>query len=220
MTVKTEPTKTLKESELDLNAMTYRSNDVRATIIIPLAQNVIGGGALTILLALVAFAFDRLNDVSSAFAIAAGLVMACLATIIRFFADDFGLLGVAYRRGWDDCEEEHAVTVQQWKDEFARMETNLAEAVRPIIVNKSTRDTFVAPESADPAHEDAKRILDMMPESDSRVPGRHRTQLTQVRQEAALSVMARASVLMRKGNNYELNCTPSQAQVALNRLVD
>lgn len=74
-------------------------------VVIPLTQNVLGGAAVALLTAIVVAAVsysaalrvppDLLAIGSALF----GLAVACVMTIVRFFADDLGLLWRAYRKG-------------------------------------------------------------------------------------------------------------------------
>lgn len=201
-----------EQTELRFEA--ERSGDVRSSIIVPLVQNVIGGGALTILLCLALAAFNALDFDTALGAGAIGLGAACFVTLVRFFYDDFGWLNIAYKAGAASRQPE----IDDLKKQNHDLGVKLSNATRPIVVHKRPVDTFVKPEAPDPAWEDAVFILSLV--VDGRIPGRGRTELSQARQVAALAMLARAGVLYRKHNTYELNCTPEEAQKRLLEIVD
>lgn len=74
-------------------------------ILVPLTQNVGGGLSTALLLALLAYAWDRLNNLYfdlesvAAWCAIAGGVFFSITTIVRFYADEVGLLNAAYRAG-------------------------------------------------------------------------------------------------------------------------
>lgn len=90
LTILTSPEQEVKESP----DVTWASH-----VLIPLAQNIAGGAAVAglCLVAVVALGFTV-----EAFGLWAGLAggaVACTATVIRFFADDFGIVWGAYQAG-------------------------------------------------------------------------------------------------------------------------
>jgi hypothetical protein len=88
-----------------LNATEERPQAFAADIFVPLLQNVIGGGAVAGVLAILSVAGSRwasrpLSGEDIAFwCLLAGGAVACVVTVIRFFGDDIGLVRHAYRRG-------------------------------------------------------------------------------------------------------------------------
>lgn len=83
----------------NLRTDAHRSGDVRATIIIPIVQNGIGGLAVGILACIVLYPLGMLRADTTAAAFSGGLAVACAVTIFRFFADDVGLLSWARKGG-------------------------------------------------------------------------------------------------------------------------
>ena len=81
-------------------------------ILAPITQNIGGGLATGLLLALAAYAWDRLNglyfdiDTVAIWSAIAGGMVVCATTIIRFYADEIGLLSAAYRAGQASQQEE------------------------------------------------------------------------------------------------------------------
>jgi hypothetical protein len=72
---------------------------------VPLLQNLIGGAAVAGLVAVLALALSRWqsqpldNGALSTWCWLVGGAVACMATVVRFFGDDMGLLQAAYRAG-------------------------------------------------------------------------------------------------------------------------
>lgn len=83
----------------NLRTDAHRSGDVKATIIIPIVQNGIGGLAVGILACIVLYPLGILRPDTTAAAFAGGLAVACAVTIFRFFADDVGIMAWARRGG-------------------------------------------------------------------------------------------------------------------------
>lgn len=92
----------LASSEVDARPQAFA-----ADIFVPLLQNVLGGlataGLCTILSLAVTTGFGAEPDlVAVAFwSLLLGGAVTCLATVVRFFGDDMGLLDLAYKRGRD-----------------------------------------------------------------------------------------------------------------------
>lgn len=78
-----------------------------ADIFVPLLQNIIGGGAVAGILAIVSVAGSRWLgrrpsvEELAFWCLLAGGAVACLVTVVRFFGDDIGLIRQAYQRGQD-----------------------------------------------------------------------------------------------------------------------
>lgn len=76
-----------------------------ADIFVPLVQNILGGGAVAGIFAIVGAAGSRFSgrllvgEELVFWCVLSGGAVACIATIIRFFGDDIGLIHYAYRRG-------------------------------------------------------------------------------------------------------------------------
>lgn len=109
----------------NLRADAYRSNDARATIWIPLAQNLIAGVAIGILGCMALYVVQRLDIQTGTASFAGGLAVACMVTVVRFFADDVGILAWAFKRGRasrqdeiDDLKEEHKEALDKVTDEL------------------------------------------------------------------------------------------------------
>ena len=81
-------------------------------IIIPLTQNLAGGIASTLLLAMLTYAWNNSNHLANdlnnilTWSGLAGASVTSLATLIRFFADDVGLISAAYKAGQRSRDEE------------------------------------------------------------------------------------------------------------------
>lgn len=84
-----------------------RPQTFAADIFVPVFQNIIGGGAVAGLFAIVSTAGSRWlgrtpsTEELAFWCLLAGGAVACLVTVIRFFGDDIGLIRQAYRRGQD-----------------------------------------------------------------------------------------------------------------------
>lgn len=68
-------------------------------VLIPLAQNLAGGVAIAGLCMVAVIAASQPIDAFILWAGLAGLTVACVATFIRFFSDDFGIVWAAYKAG-------------------------------------------------------------------------------------------------------------------------
>jgi hypothetical protein len=68
-------------------------------VLIPLAQNVAGGVAVAGLCLVAVVAANQDIEAFALWAGLAGATVACTATVIRFFADDFGIVWGAYQAG-------------------------------------------------------------------------------------------------------------------------
>lgn len=75
-------------------------------VLIPLAQNLAGGVAVSGLFLIASHALDAPFDIVSLWAGLAGGAVSCTATIIRFFADDFGIVWSAYQAGQKSRDSE------------------------------------------------------------------------------------------------------------------
>ena len=107
-----------------------RPQTFTADIFVPLLQNLIGGLACGGLGAISAIAVGRWWDqplATESLLIWCGLLggfVACAATLVRFFGDDFGLVRMAYRRGRESSQGRiHALELelQQTRTELARV---------------------------------------------------------------------------------------------------
>lgn len=131
-------------------------------------------------------------------------VLVGLLMMFRFSRDDLNWAG--YIAGAWVTDVQNIVLKQQVK----RLNAELKQAQRPILVTKSAKDTsFVQPASPDTAWEDARFLLTLT--TGRRLPGRPSSRLSQDRQQAALATLARANVLRRVGNNYDLTCEVDEA---------
>lgn len=85
-----------------------RESNFTGQVIIPLIQNLMGGlavaGALLTVLAGIYLYSGWWDDRAGLSALCVGALVLCVATFIRFFADDFGLLKKAYQAGADQAE--------------------------------------------------------------------------------------------------------------------
>lgn len=88
-------------------------------IVVPFAQNVIGGLACGVFGALVAYGWNQANGLITDWAVTVqwsaifGGLVATGATVIRFFGDDLGLLSAAYKAGSSSRNEEIAALHNQ-----------------------------------------------------------------------------------------------------------
>jgi hypothetical protein len=98
-------------------------------IIVPLTQNLIGGVAVAALIAVLSVAFcrasGRIVNVDALLWLAGtiGATVAALFTIVRFFGDDLGLFGLAYRAGQHYADERLQVMQQENDSLRAQLET-------------------------------------------------------------------------------------------------
>ena len=73
-------------------------------IIIPLTQNIVGGLAVGVFLAVLSYVWADINTLPVEqntlihWALIVGAAVTCAATFLRFFGDDVGLLATAYRK--------------------------------------------------------------------------------------------------------------------------
>lgn len=83
-------------------------------VLVPLIQNIVGGAAAALLIALLAYAWNRLNSLPtnieevSIWAAVLGAVWATGWTVSRFFGDELGMFKAAYAAGQRSRDEEIA----------------------------------------------------------------------------------------------------------------
>jgi hypothetical protein len=209
-----QTTLSLVDSQDVLRTDTYRGDDAMRLVVVPLVQNVLGGiavaGALCVPLTVIYFATGWMDALAIYGALAVGAMVTFMATFIRFFADDFGLLIAAYYRGRRELQP----TLDAAYADIDALEAKLRSAQN--VVYAAPAPNFVAPEVVDAAYEDALLLLKLT--RGVRLPGRGKAQMSQRRQEAATATLIRAGVLKRSGNNYDLNCSAQQALDALQAL--
>lgn len=206
----------------NLRADAYRSNDVRATIIIPLAQNLIAGVAIGLLGCMGVYVFGALTWETGAAAFAGGLFVACVVTVLRFFADDVGLLAWAdrngYKRGLEQGRGEFETELIAAKRRVADLEVQLKDAQRPVVVERDDAK-FVRSEVMDAAWSNARNLL-VVTDDKGTLPGRGRSGLSESDQAAAIGVLVRAGCIERIGKQYRLTGTQSEAYKALSDLAE
>lgn len=198
-----------------LRTETYKGNEWVRLIVVPLTQNLLGGiatvGALVVPLLLIWRITGWADPLAYYGAAAVGAMVTFLATLTRFFADDFGLLLAAYHRGRRDLMPELEAAYQTIDDLNAKLEKAQHVVLPPLT------DAFVAPENEDTPWEDARLLLRLT--RGVRLPGRKKSKLSQQRQDAAIVVIARTKMLKRIGNYYDLLCTPQEAFELLDSLL-
>jgi hypothetical protein len=207
-----------------------RGDDLRRLIVIPLLQNVIGGMATGALVAIIGWLFGMDWQLTAQVAGIAATCLFCLATIIRFFADDFGLLHLMWTQGWNAAAAEWEAEVAQCKQTLADAqashasdllvaEQRIRDAQRPIVVNRKAHDTMVAPAARDAHWQDAHRML-LLAEDGGYLPGRETMGLSWEAQAAALDVLHRTGCTLVVGKRTRLTCSVNDAYMALARLVE
>lgn len=141
----------------------YKGDDVRRLIIIPLVQNLIAGLAIGILGWIVLYAFDALETSLIVSVFLGGVAVACVVTVFRFFADDFGFLSWAYRQGGAARQPEiDALKAELGAEKTRHRDTKREkEALEYATHATETKGRYVAAESTeDPAYKDAQTLID------------------------------------------------------------
>lgn len=147
----------------DLRTEPYKGDDTKRLIIIPLVQNLIAGVAIGILGCIGVFVFDVLTMQTAAAAFAGGLAVACAVTVLRFFADDLGLLAWAYRQGGAARQPEiDALKAELGAEKTRHRDTKREkEALEYATHATETKGRYVAPEATeDPTYKDAQTLID------------------------------------------------------------
>ena len=126
----------------NLRADAYRSNDARATIWIPLAQNIIAGVAIGILGCMALYVAGQLGMQTGAASFAGGLAVACIVTVVRFFADDVGILAWAHKQGRASRQAEIDQLNANWKERWQEVADALDAERKLHKATKQERDGF------------------------------------------------------------------------------
>ncbi len=157
-------------------------------VVIPLAQNAIGGGAAAILTGLglrwfMFFPFDMTMD----FAMFVGFGSFSLISILRFFADDLGIIPAAYKAGQYMMQKQNDALVA----ENERLRAQLA-SVRP-----HNQRVITDVDKRQQAYAHAKQLLQIAHESGIANISRTKVQswCPQRAWERATGLMRRAGVL-------------------------
>lgn len=146
-----------------LRTEAYKGDDVRRLIVIPLAQNLIAGVAFAVLACIVLYPFALLTMQTGAAALAGGLAVACLVTIFRFFADDVGILGWAYKRGRAARQPEiDALKAELEAEKTRHRDTKREKEIAEYKLHAmETKGRYVPSEATeDPAYKDAQTLID------------------------------------------------------------
>lgn len=138
----------------DLRTEPYRGDDMRRLIVIPLAQNLIGGLGVACLGWIGLYAADVLTSNTLLWSALLGLGVSCLVTLLRFFADDLGLLGAAWRAGWKAGEGERRLLEMRIKElEYnALMASTIEHAQKKVVAAesyKAVEELYTAQERLD-----------------------------------------------------------------------
>jgi len=94
----------------NLEGLTPPPQTWETSIVIPLAQNILGGLAVALLIGLPTlgifnqFSLPLQEDDLIIWCLIIGGIVASFATVIRFFGDDIGVVQMAYRLAWDQQE--------------------------------------------------------------------------------------------------------------------
>lgn len=164
----------LPSDKPDLRTEAYKGDDARRLILIPLAQNLIAGVAIGVLGCIGLYALDAMQGDLVAAALLGGLAVACAVTVLRFFADDVGLLGWAFRRGWAERQDDIDALAADHAAELAAVRSELQAELERHRATKRERDeydlmlrasrspsTYVAPDATDdPVRMDAETLID------------------------------------------------------------
>lgn len=111
-------------------------------VLIPLAQNLAGGAAVGGLFLIAVIAAGWSADDLSLWAGLAGGAVSCTATIIRFFADDFGIVWAAYQSGQRSRDSEVNALQLQLQDALstAHLDPSSAQQKRTEAMHRARRD--------------------------------------------------------------------------------
>lgn len=107
-------------------------------IVVPLTQNLGAGICAAIILVLLTYSWDKLNylafvrDDTLIWSGICGTILACTMTIIRFYADEIGLLTAAYRAGQRSMQDE----IQRLNRQIALLEQNPSQPADVTAINK------------------------------------------------------------------------------------
>jgi hypothetical protein len=197
-----ETTKTKYESMIPLRIDEQRGDDLRRLIVIPLLQNIIGGVAMALLVGTIGFLFGVDGVLVAQVAGIAGVLLACLATVVRFFADDFGILAFQYNRGYDAAAELWGAEVAELQADLLVAEQKVIDAQRPIYVNQKAHSTIVAASARDAHWQDAQRLL-LLAEDNGYLPGRGTTGLSTEAQASAVGVLHRTGCTIVEGKRVK-----------------
>lgn len=107
-------------------------------IVVPLTQNLGAGICAAIILVLLTYSWDRLNYLAFArddtliWSGICGAILACAMTIIRFYADEIGLLTAAYRAGQRSMHDE----IQRLNRQISLLEQSPGQPADVTAINK------------------------------------------------------------------------------------
>jgi hypothetical protein len=206
-----------------------RGDDMRRLVVIPLVQNAIGGLALAGPCWLALFLFGTAIDIAGQIALGIGFCAFCGVTALRFFADDIGLLASMYNAGYRAATAEGNDEIDRLRglledeqegraSDAALAEQRIAQAQRPIVVNRAGRDSFVRPQGGAEV-EDAQALL-LQTEDGGYLPGRDVTGLSAAAQAAAVAVLHATGLTVLAGNRTRITASKAEVYRALARLVE
>ena len=183
-------------------------------IIIPLTQNIVGGLAVGVFLAVLSYVWADINTLPVEqntlihWALIVGAAVTCAATFLRFFGDDVGLLATAYRKG--QCSRDAEVAALQLELRAA------LDAQKAVEVNGTKSATDKQQELLHRAKRDAMKLVEVHFNGDSisraAMAGRG---MGRWDWERANQLLKAAGAMDGDGNITA--CTPAQAQQALDQ---
>lgn len=141
----------------------FKGDDAKRLIIIPLVQNLIAGVAVGTLGTIVLYVLGRLYFDLILSSYLGGLAVACSVTVIRFFADDFGLLAWSHKQGGASRQPEvDALKVELEAEKTRHRDTKREkEALEYTIHAMETKGRYVPAEATeDGTFKDAQTLID------------------------------------------------------------
>lgn len=216
----------------DLRTEAYKGDDTKRLIVIPLAQNLIGGVAVALLACIALYPLGMLARETVAASLAGGLAIACLVTIFRFFEDDVRIGGWIYKRGRasrdaevqalkDGYEERVAAALSELEAERTRHRDTKREkeALEYTIRAMEVKGRYVPAEATeDPVYKDAHTLVDEWARRSYEAPtqrGMAAVGWTPQRYAMALSYLGSKGVVDRNGTKPRWLCDTKAEAVAM-----
>lgn len=180
-------------------------------VVIPLLQNLVGGLAVGVLCSVVAIGLGRyflwqiILDELKIWSLLAGLLVTSLATVVRFFGDDLGIVLAAYRLGRRSADRQISALVAEVEQ--------LRAAARELRASQPSHRAQDMLERIEKAQSDAEQLLGLAYAGQSISREKVSAFISQRPWERAINLMRAAGCLDGSGNLTEPNLG-----VALKRL--
>lgn len=180
-------------------------------IVIPLTQNLIGGAAVAVLCSVVTLGLGRyflwqiIVDELQTWSILVGLLVASMATVVRFFGDDLGLIVAAYRVGKHSADQRINALVAE--------NEQLRAAAKELRGAQTSHKSQEMVERIVQAKSDAEQLLSLAYNGQSIAREKVSAFISQRPWERAINLMRAAGCLDASGN-----LTDANLGVALKRL--